>query len=151
MAVKPIPEGYFSVTPYLVVKNGARAIDFYVKAFGAKELFRMPAPDGRIGHAELMLGDSHIMLADEHPEQGHVSPDTIGGSGVGLMLYVDDVDTVFRRAIDAGATELRAVQDQFYGDRSGNLKDPFGHLWTISTHIEDVSPEEMERRMAAMK
>jgi PhnB protein len=150
MAVHHIPEGYHSVTPYLVVDGAAAALEFYTKAFGATELMRMPAPGGKIGHAEIMIGDSHVMLADEHPEQGHVGPKTVGGTPVGLMIYVPDVDTMFKTALSLGATETRPVEDQFYGDRMGSLKDPFGHNWMIATHIEDVSPEEMEKRMAAM-
>jgi PhnB protein len=144
---KFIPEGYHSVTPYLICKDAAKAIDFYQQAFGARELFRMPAPGGRIGHAELKVGDSHVMLADEHPEIGALSPQSIGGSGVHLMVYVEDVDAVFKRALAAGAKSKRAVENQFYGDRSGNIVDPSGHCWTIATHIEDVSPEEAQRRM----
>ena len=150
MSVKHVPDGYHTATPYLVVDGAARALEFYTQAFGAKELMRMPGPDGRIGHAELMIGDSHIMLADEHPEQGHRGPKSFGGSPVGIMLYVEDVDTMFRTALSLGATETRAVEDQFYGDRMGSLTDPFGHNWMIATHVEDVSPEEMERRMKAM-
>ena len=150
MPVHHIPEGYHSVTPYLVIDGAARAIEFYTQAFGATEVMRMPGPGGRIGHAEIKIGDSHIMLADEHPEQGHRGPKSIGGTPVGIMIYVEDVDAMFRKAISLGATETRPVEDQFYGDRSGSLTDPFGHNWMISTHIEDVSPEEMERRMSAM-
>lgn len=147
--VKPIPEGYHSVTAYLIMKNAAAAIEFYKNAFGAIELFRMPQPDGKIAHAEIKIGDSPIMLSDEHPEMKFLGPETIGGTPVSLMIYVDDVDTVFKRAIDKGATEMKAVQDQFYGDRSGSLVDPFGHIWHIATHTEDVSPEEMEKRAKA--
>jgi PhnB protein len=150
MAIKPIPDGYHSVTPYLMVKNAAKAIDFYVRAFEAKELFRMPDPKGGIGHAEIRIGDSPVMLADEQPEMGYVGPQTLGGAGVSLMIYVDDVDRLFRKAIEAGGKETRAVKDQFYGDRSGTLTDPFGHVWTVATHKEDVSEEEMKRRIAAM-
>ena len=146
--VKPIPEGYHSVTPYLIIKGAAEAIDYYKKAFGATELFRMDY-QGKIGHAEIKIGDSPVMLADEHPEMGYVSPKTIGGTPVSLMIYVDDVDTVFKRAIESGGLERKPVQDQFYGDRSGTLTDPFGHVWTVSTHKEDVTPEEMDKRMAA--
>ena len=148
--VKPIPEGYHSVTPYLVIKGAAAAIDYYKEAFGATELFRMEH-EGKIGHAEIKIGDSPIMLADEHPEMGHVGPKTLGGTPVGIMIYVDDVDTIFTQAIAKGGTEFKPLQDQFYGDRSGTLTDPFGHLWTVATHKEDVSPEEMDRRMAAAK
>lgn len=146
MAVKPIPEGYHSVTPYLIVGGGAAAIEFYSKAFGATELFRIPAPGGKVGHAEIKIGDSIIMLADEHPDMGYNGPETIGGSPVSLMIYVEDVDTVFERAITAGGTVKQALEDKFYGDRSGTLVDPFGHIWHISTHKEDVPAEEMERR-----
>lgn len=147
--VKPIPEGYHSVTPYLIIKGAAAAIEYYKKSFGATELFRMPTPDGKIGHAELKIGDSPIMLADEHPDLGHVGPQTLGGTPVGILIYVDDVDTIYKRAISGGGQEVKPLQDQFYGDRSGTLKDPFGHMWTIATHVEDVAPEEMEKRMAA--
>ena len=148
--VKAIPEGYHSVTPYLVIDGAAAAIDYYKEAFGASELFRMDH-GGKIGHAEIKIGDSPIMLADEFPEMGHVGPKKLGGSPVGIMIYVDDVDTIYNRAIAKGGVEVKALQDQFYGDRSGTLKDPFGHLWTVATHKEDVSPEEMEKRMAAVK
>ena len=147
--VKPIPDGYHTVTPYLIIKGAAEAIDFYKQAFGAKELFRMPQPDGKIGHAEIKIGDSPIMLADEHPGMGHVGPKTLGGSPVSILLYVEDVDTVFKQAITAGAQEKMPVEDKFYGDRGGSLTDPFGHIWHIATHTEDVTPEEMEKRMAA--
>ena len=149
MAVKPIPDGYHSVTPYLIVKGAARALEFYQKALGAKELMRLPGPDGRVGHAEIKIGDSRIMLADECPEMSATSPQALGGTPVGLCLYVEDADAVFNRAVAAGAKVVRPVQDQFYGDRSGTLEDPFGHKWTIGTHKEDVSPEELQRRMAA--
>jgi PhnB protein len=144
--VKPIPEGYHTVTPYLIIRGAAKAIDFYKKAFGATELFRMAQPDGRIGHAELKIGDSPIMLADEHPQMGAKSPEAFGGSPVSILLYVEDVDKVFNQAVAAGAKVERPVQNQFYGDRSGGVKDPFGHSWYLSTHIEDVSHAEMERR-----
>jgi PhnB protein len=147
--VKPIPDGYHSVTPYLIIKGAADAIEFYKKAFGATELFRMPAPGGTVGHAEIKIGDSQIMLADESPEMGYVSPTTIGGTPVSLMIYVEDVDTVFNQAIAAGGEQLKPLQDQFYGDRSGTLKDPFGHTWHVATHKEDVAPEEMDKRMKA--
>jgi len=149
MAVKPIPEGYHSVTPYLIVRGGSDAIEFYKRAFGATELFRFPAPDGKVGHAEIKIGDSPIMLADEYPQMGYNSPQSIGGSPVSLMIYVDEVDTVFSRAIEAGATVKEAVQDKFYGDRIGSVVDPFGHVWHIATHKEDVSIEEMQRRAQA--
>jgi PhnB protein len=150
MAVKYIPDGYHTATPYLIVKGAARAIDFYKQAFGATELMRFPGPGGTIGHAEIKIGDSPIMLADEVPQMGYRSPHSIGGSPVSLMLYVQDVDKVVDRAIKAGAKLERPVADQFYGDRNGTIQDPFGHIWTISTHKEDVSPEEMQRRAAAM-
>jgi PhnB protein len=145
MSVKPIPDGYHSVTPYLVMKDATSALDFYRTAFGAKELFRMDAPGGRIGHAEMLIGDSHIMLADEAPEMGAHAPGE-HGAGVSLLLYVEDADAVFARSVSAGATELRPMKNQFYGDRSGMIRDPFGHTWSIATHVEDVSPEEMDRR-----
>jgi PhnB protein len=150
MAVKPIPAGYHSVTPYLVVNGAARALDFYKQAFGATELMRFADPSGRIGHAEIKIGDSVVMLADEHPGRGFHGPQG-GRSPVGLMIYVPDVDTVFNRAVAAGAQVFDAVKDQFYGDRSGTLIDPFGHWWTVATHVEDVAPDEMMRRAAAQK
>ncbi len=146
MATKSIPDGYHSVTPYLIVKGAAAAIDFYKRAFGAVEQMRMQAPGGRIGHAELRIGDSVIMLADEHPEMGHHSPQSLGGAAVSLLIYIDGVDEVFKRAVANGAKELQPVKDQFYGDRSGTLRDPFGHQWTLATHIEDIPPDEMRRR-----
>ena len=148
--VKPVPDGYHSITPYLVIKGAAAAIDFYKKAFGAVEVMRMPQPDGRVGHAELKFGDSFVMMADEFPEMKVVSPKTLGNSPVGILLYVDDVDAVFNQALSLGATAEKPLADQFYGDRNGTLIDPFGHKWTIATHIEDVSHEEMKRRMAAL-
>ena len=147
--VKPIPDGYRSVTPYLFVNGAAKAIDFYKSAFGARERMRMDGPGGKIMHAELDIGDSMIMLADEFPEMRALSPQTIGGSPVMVAIYVNDVDATFARAIAGGARENRPVQDQFYGDRSGSLTDPFGHMWNIATHVEDVSPEEMRRRSEA--
>ena len=147
--VQPIPAGYHTVTPYLIINGAAEALAFYQQAFGATELFRMPTPDGKIGHAEIKIGDSPIMLADESLEMGSRSPQSYGGSPVTIMLYVEDVDTVVNRAVFAGATLQRPVKDQFYGDRSGSVKDPFGHEWHIATHTEDVSPEEMNRRMKA--
>ena len=143
---KPIPEGYHSVTPYLAVKNAGEAIDWYKRAFGASELMRYE-DQGKVMHAEIKIGDSIVMLADEWPDMGHLSPQTLGNTPVGLMLYVDDVDTTFRRAVDAGATEERPLADQFYGDRTGTLCDPYGHRWTIGTHVEDVSDDEMKQRM----
>lgn len=151
MAVKPIPDGYHTVTPYLIIKGAAAALDFYQRALGAREVVRMPGPDGKVMHAEIQIGDSMIMLADEFPEMGALSPQTIGGTAVGLCLYIPDVDAVFQQAVAAGAKIERPLQNQFYGDRSGTIIDPFGHKWTLSTHIEDVSPEEMQRRMAAMQ
>lgn len=148
--VKSIPQGFRSVTPYLTLGDAARALDFYKRAFGAQEVMRMEGPGGKIGHAEIKIGDSPIMLADEVPQMGYRSPHSIGGSPVSLMLYVQDVDKVVDRAIKAGAKLERPVADQFYGDRNGTIQDPFGHIWTISTHKEDVSPEEMQRRAAAM-
>jgi PhnB protein len=150
MAVKPIPDGYHTVTPYLIVQGAAAAIEFYKKAFGAKELMRMPGPGGKVGHAELQIGDSRIMLADEHPEMGAKGPGSFGGSPVGLLLYVEDVDARFNRAVAAGGKVKKPLADQFYGDRSGTLTDPFGHQWTIATHKEDVAPAEMDRRMKEM-
>jgi PhnB protein len=147
-AAKPIPDGYHSVTPYLIIKGAAAALDFYQKAFGATELFRM-AREGKIGHAEIKIGDSPIMLADEHPEMGFFGPQTLGGSAVSIMIYVEDVDAIFNQAIGAGATQQKPVEDKFYGDRIGTLVDPFGHVWHVATHKEDVTPEEMEKRIAA--
>jgi PhnB protein len=146
--VKPIPDDYPQVSPYLCVDDAGAALDFYTKVLGAKERMRMAEPDGKIGHAELQLGDSVIMLADEYPDIGIRSPKAIGGSPVTLSVYVEDVDTVFDRAIAAGAKSLRPVKLEFYGDRSGQFEDPFGHRWSVATHVEDVSPEEMERRSA---
>ncbi len=151
MAVKPIPDGYHTVTPYLIISGAARALEYYKEAFGASELLRMADKSGRIGHAEIRIGDSVIMLADEHPEMGHRAPRALGGTAVSILLYVPDVDRVFARAINAGGTERRPVADQFYGDRMGTLEDPFGHVWTIGTHIEDVTEEEVIRRMAKMQ
>jgi PhnB protein len=145
-ATSYIPSGYHTATPYLVIGGAAKAIDFYKNVFGATEVLRMAQPDGKIGHAELKIGDSTIMLADESPKMGFKSPKTLGGSPVSILLYVEDVDKVFNRAVSAGATSVRPVADQFYGDRSGILTDPFGHVWSVSTHIEDVPPDEMERR-----
>jgi PhnB protein len=151
MAVKAIPEGYHSVTPYLVVSGAAKALDFYQRAFGAEERVRMPGPEGKIMHAEIQIGDSMVMLADEFPEMGARSPQSIGGTPVGLCLYVENVDKLFEQAVAAGAKVERPLQNQFYGDRSATVIDPFGHKWTLGSHIEDVTPEEMERRMATMK
>jgi PhnB protein len=148
--VKPIPEGYHTATPYLVVNDGAAALEFYKKAFGAKELFRMAQPDGKVGHAEIKIGNSPIMLGDECPHSGSKSPRSIGGTPVGIMLYVEDVDAVFAQALAAGGVEKRPVADQFYGDRCGTLEDPFGHLWSVATHKEDVPMDELQRRAAAL-
>jgi PhnB protein len=142
---KPIPEGYHSVTPYLVVNDAAKAIEFYKKALGAEEKFRLPMGD-KIGHAEIKIGDSFVMLADEFPDMGHLSPTSRGGATSSIVLYVDDVDTAFRTAIDAGAKETRKIEDQFWGDRMGTLTDPFGHVWSLATHTEDVPEEEMGAR-----
>ena len=151
--VKPIPEGYASVTPYLSIKGAKEAIAFYKKALGAQEIYKLEMPDGRIGHAELQIGSSRIMLADEMLEMTDIvvkSPGTVRGTTVGFNLYLEDVDARFAQAVAAGATVKRPVQTQFYGDRSGTVEDPFGHIWTLSTHVEDVSPDETMRRMAAM-
>ena len=150
MAVNPIPDGYRNVTPYLIVDGADRAIEFYKQAFGAKERMRFPMPGGKIGHAELEIGDSLVMLADEMPEMGYVSPKSAGGTPVSLMVYDVDVDARVARAVGAGAVVTREVKDEFYGDRIGTLTDPFGHVWSIATHKEEVSVEEMQRRMAAM-
>jgi len=144
-----IPQGYATATPYLIVKGAAEAIEFYKHAFNATEQFRMADPSGGVAHAEIKIGNSVIMLADEHPEMGYRGPRALGGSSVSIMLYVDDVDAVFARAVKAGAKSQRAVANQFYGDRSGTLEDPFGHVWTVSTHVEDIPPEEMKRRAEA--
>jgi PhnB protein len=144
----PIPSDYPRVTPYLIVDGAADAIDFYKTVLGATERLRMEGPDGRIGHAELGVGDSVIMLADENPAMGARSPRTIGGTPVTIHVYVEDVDGAFERAVQAGAKTLRAVEDRFYGDRSGQLEDPFGHQWDLATHVEDVPPDEMSRRAA---
>jgi PhnB protein len=150
MPVSPIPAGYHSVTPYLIVNGAARALPWYVQAFGARELMRLSGPDGKIGHAEIEIGDSHVMLADESLEHEAASPASFGGSPVSLHLYVPDVDATVARAINAGAELKRPVEDKFYGDRMGTLLDPFGHTWHISTHIEDVTPDELERRAAEL-
>jgi PhnB protein len=147
--VRPIPEGYEGPTPYLIVDGAAAAIDFYKKAFGAKEAMRFPGPNGRIGHADVVIGGGHVMLADASPEMGAKGPEAFGGSPVSLCIYVEDVDKVFERAVAAGAKVTRPVADQFYGDRTGGLTDPFGHSWYVMTHVEDVSNEEMVKRAAA--
>jgi PhnB protein len=144
---KPIPDGYHTVTPYLIVKGAASALDFYTRAFSATEVMRFEGPGGKVMHAELKIGDSIVMLADEFPEMGALSPLSVGGSSLSLVLYVEDVDARFHQAVGAGAKVQRPLQDQFYGDRTGTLTDPFGHVWTIATHKEDVSPEELHRRM----
>ena len=144
--VKPIPEGYEGATPYLACRDAAKAIDFYKQAFGAIELMRMPDPNGRIGHAELKIGNAIIMLSDEWQEGGHNSPQSLGGSPVGIMLYFEDVDRIAQQAVAAGGTITRELKDEFYGDRTGTMVDPFGHRWFIATHKEDVPPDEMERR-----
>lgn len=148
MAVNPVPDGYHSITPYLCVNGAARAIEFYRDAFGAEEVFRIPMPDGSIGHAEIRIGDTRISLADDNPDGGLLSPQ--GSSPVGLLLYVEDVDALFRRAITAGATVMQPLADQFYGDRMGTLEDPFGHVWFVATHIEDVPEDELEKRAAEL-
>jgi PhnB protein len=150
MAVEWKPSGYGTLIPYLIVRGAGEAIEFYKKVFGAEERMRMPMPDGRIGHAEMQLGESVLMLADEMLEMGVRSPKTVGGTSVGMCLYVKDVDAVYNKALQAGAISEKAPKDQFYGDRSATVRDPFGHQWTIMTHIEDVSPEEMQRRMQSM-
>ena len=148
MAVKPIPDGYHSVTPYLIMNDATAALEFYKKAFGAVELLRMPAPGGRIGHAEIKIGDSPVMLADENLEINARSARTIGGSPISLMVYVKDVDAVVAQAVAAGGKLVRPVADQFYGDRTGGVDDPFGFHWYIATHVEDVPPDELEKRAA---
>jgi PhnB protein len=151
MATKPIPDGYHTVSPYLAVDDAARAIDYYTQAFGAKEVVRMDAPEGKIGHAELENGDSRIMLSDPFPQASTRPPKELGGSTAGVFMYVEDVDAVVKQAVDAGGTISMEVADQFWGDRFGSITDPFGHVWSIATHVEDVPPEEMaERAKAAM-
>lgn len=149
MVVKHVPDGYATVTPYLVVKGAARALDFYKTAFGAEERMRMEAK-GMVMHAEIKIGNSVVMLADEFPDMGYVGPETVGGTPVSLMVYVENVDPVFARAIAAGAKEKRALNNEFYGDRVGTVVDPFGHIWSIATHVEDVPRDEMDRRLKAM-
>ena len=146
--VKPIPDGYPQITPYLAVDGANDAIEFYTKVFGARERMRMPGPDGKLGHAELEIGNSLIMLADEFPDMGHRGPKTIGGTPVTINIYVENVDDVFDRALEEGATEVQSVENQFYGDRSGQFEDPFGHRWSVATHVEDVPPDEMQKRAA---
>ena len=149
--VRPIPAGYHAVTAYLGIKGAAEAIEFYKRAFGATELLRMPGPEGRIGHAELKIGDSHIMLADESPDMDFLGPRSRGGTTVQLHLYVPDVDTTVQKAVAAGGKLTRPVEDKFYGDRAGTIEDPYGHVWYVATHKEDVPPKEMKRRMDEMK
>jgi len=148
--IKPIPKGYHAVTPYLSVQGAAGAIAFYKKAFGAKEIMRMPGPGRTLGHAEIQVGDSRIMLADEFPEMNFRSPRSVGGTPVNIHLYVPDVDRVAKKAVAVGAKLLRPVADQFYGDRSGSLEDPFGHVWHVATHIKDIPMKELKKRAAAM-
>ena len=148
MAVNPKPDGYHSITPYIIVDGAARALDFYKQAFGAEEVLRMAANEDKLAHAEIRIGDSIVMISDEWPDQGMLGPKARGGATGLLMIYVEDVDAAFARAIEAGATLDRPVENQFYGDRSGSVIDPFGHRWTLATHVEDVSEEEMQRRMA---
>ena len=150
MTIKTIPDGYHSVTPYLSIKGAAQAIEFYKRAFSATELFRLVAPSGEIGHAEIKIGNSPIMLADPCEEGPFRNPQSLGGSSVGLHVYVEDVDALFVQAVDAGAKAVRPVQDQFYGDRTGTLEDPFGHVWFLATHKEDLTPEEINRRAEAL-
>lgn len=151
MAVQPTPPGYHSVTPYLVVDDAAKALEFYQKALNAKELFRLPIPgkDGgeKIGHAEIKIGDSQVMLSDEYPDMGAIGPKTLGGTSASFMIYVDDVDQAFAQAVKAGGTAVHPVENQFWGDRTGTLLDPFGHKWTLGTHVEDVPRDEMQKRM----
>ncbi len=151
MPAQPVPPGFHTVTPYLTVKNALAALEFYTKAFGATERFRMLMPDGRLAHAEIQIGNSIIMMCDEFPEHGGKSPQTLGGSPVNLYVYVADVDAFYNKAVAAGAKASKPVMDQFYGDRSGQLQDPFGHFWWIATHKEDVSPEELKKRMQAAR
>ena len=150
MPVKPIPDGYHSVTPYLIIRGAADAIEFYGKAFNASEIMRLEGPGGKVAHAELQIGDSRIMLADEHPEMNALAPQSPGSSGVGICLYVENVDEIVAQATEAGARLQRPLTDQFYGDRSATLEDPYGHVWTVATHIEDVTPDEIRRRMEEM-
>lgn len=150
MMAKPIPEGFHSVTPYLSITGAKEAIEFYKQAFDAVEVFRLPTPTGDIGHAEMVVGDSRIMMSEPCEESPIPSPEVLGGSTIGIHLYVEDVDAVFSQAVDAGATILKTVEDQFYGDRMGTLKDPFGHVWFIGTHKEDLTPEDIQKRAAVM-
>ena len=147
---KPVPTGYHTVTPYLVIKDAGKAIEFYKKAFGATESVRLNTPDGNVMHAEIKIGDSYVMLCDECPDWNALSPQTIGGTAVSIVLYLEDVDSVVNNAVAAGATVLMPVADQFWGDRMGTVADPYGHKWSIATHVEDVSPEEMATRFKAL-
>ena len=149
-AVKPIPDNFPRVTPYLAIDGVAEAIDFYTKILGATERFRMPGPDGRVGHAEIAIGDSVIMMADVSPEMNFVDPKKLGNTPVNLVVYVEDVDKTFKAALKAGATETQALEDKFYGDRAGQFEDPWGHRWDVMSHVEDVSPEEMQKRVEAL-
>lgn len=147
MAVQPIPEGFHTVTPYFNVRGAAAAMDFYAKAFGATEVYRLTMPDGTVAHAELQIGGSRVMLADENAEWGNLGPESLGGASAGIMLYVEDVDASFAQAVAAGATVKDAIEDQFYGDRMGSVTDPYGHKWMIATHKEDIAPAEIQKRM----
>lgn len=149
MPVKPIPDGFSTVTPHLIIKGAGKAIDFYKKAFGAEELFRMPGPDGGVMHAEIKIGSSMLMIADEFPDMGCLSPKTLNGSPVTIHMYVPDCDAVFKKATQAGAEPIMPPADMFWGDRYGKLKDPFGHSWSVATHKEDLTPEECGKRAAA--
>jgi PhnB protein len=150
VAVKPIPDGYHSLTPYLTVRGAVKALDFYAAAFGAVEVMRLPMPDGSVAHAEFKIGDSILMMGEENPAWGNKSPHALGGTPSGFMIYVPDCDAVFAQALAAGATVMKPLENQFYGDRSGTVIDPFGHQWTLATHVEDVEPAEMQKRMDAM-
>jgi PhnB protein len=146
MATKPVPDGYHTATPYLILDDATSALDFYKRAFGATEMHRYDAPGGKIGHAEIRVGDSVIMMADAYADMGYRSPKSYGGTPVSIMLYVENVDALFKRAVDAGAKVQRPVENQFYGDRTATIEDPFGHVWTIATHVEDLTHEEIMRR-----
>jgi PhnB protein len=150
MSATPIPAGHHTVAPYLAIRNAVKALEFYKKAFGATVPYKLLMPDGRLGHAEIRIGDSIIMIADEFPEFGGKSPETLGGTPISIHLYVPDVDAFFKRALTAGAKERKPVMDQFYGDRSGQLEDPFGHLWWVATHKEDIAHEELQKRVESM-
>ncbi|WP_027150736.1 VOC family protein [Methylobacter tundripaludum] len=150
MTIKPIPDGYHSITPYLMIKGASEAIEFYKRAFGATEIFRLSHPNGQIGHAEIKIGDSSVMLADPCEQGAFRTPQSLGGSSVALHVYVKDVDAQFAQAVSAGAKAVKPVFDQFYGDRTGTLQDPFGHIWFLATHKEDIAPEEISRRAEAL-